>query len=260
MEANYASKQLMDSENIRLRAELFAKKNKAPKQRVGGAGACHMTNDETLDALAFVDWKTTMALLFTEFNAHEKQPSQPATFDSSSNSAATAHPGVQPTAYNFPTMGGASMSAGPSQALPSPHAYAHLIYPSLMPLPEGTDLNLTNPAIITKSCDHKPAAKVARFRQKTKDPKGKKCCYASDNDGDTDTEPACKRGHRKGSPNFKPDEVNKLLDLVEQYLPLGQKGWKTLIKTKKPTGDAYCPLEIQRAHQVEGLLDECTGT
>ncbi|KAJ7681297.1 hypothetical protein B0H17DRAFT_1138592 [Mycena rosella] len=44
----------------------------ATKQRVGGAGARHMTDDETLNALAFIDWKTTMALLCTEFNAHEK--------------------------------------------------------------------------------------------------------------------------------------------------------------------------------------------
>ncbi|KAJ7677171.1 hypothetical protein B0H17DRAFT_1139816 [Mycena rosella] len=214
-------------------------------------------------------------------------PSQPTTFDSSSNSAATAQPGVQPTAYNFPAMGGASTSAGPSQMPPSAHAYVHVIDPSLMPLPEGADLDLTDPATIAKSRGRKSAAKVAGIRQKTKDPKGKKRRYASDSNSDTDAEPARKRGRRKGSPNFKPDEVNKLLDLVEKYLPLGQKGWKTvthryqkwsrssnhperdgkalenkyksLIKTKKPTGDAYCPPEIKRAHQVEGLLDERAG-
>ncbi|KAJ7702286.1 hypothetical protein B0H17DRAFT_1127849 [Mycena rosella] len=210
--------------------------------------------------------------------------SQPATFDSSLNSAGTAQPGVQPTAYNFPTIGRASMCAGPSQVPPSAHVYAHLIDPSLMPLPKGTNLELTDPATIAKSHGRKPAVKVTGVRQKTKDPKGKKHRYASDDNNDTDTEPACKHGRRKGSLNFKPDEVNKLLDFVEKYLPLSQKGWKTimhryqkwsrssnhperdgkalenkyksLIKTKKPTGDAYCPTEIKRAHQVEGLLDE----
>jgi hypothetical protein len=33
-----------------------------------------------------------------------------------------------------------------------------------------------------------------------------------------------------------------------------------LLKTKKPTGDAYCPPEIKRAHQIESLINEKADT
>ncbi|KAG6847398.1 hypothetical protein H0H93_008477 [Arthromyces matolae] len=79
-----------------------------------------------------------------------------------------------------------------------------------------------------------------------------------------------------------------LLDAVEAELPLGQRGWgsvervynkwartnkrptrtaksietkfKQLVKTRMPTGDAYCPPEVKRAHSIEELINEraCT--
>ncbi|KAJ7112688.1 hypothetical protein C8R44DRAFT_882442 [Mycena epipterygia] len=213
------------------------------------------------------------------------QPSKPTTFDSGSNSAGPAQPGIQ---HFPPKIGGASTSAGPSQVPASTHPYPHLIDPSLISLPEGVNLNLTDPATIAKSHGHKLALKVAGVRQKTKDSKGKKHHYSSDSDDDTEDEPARKCGCRKGSPNFKVDEVTKLLDLIEKHLPLGQKGWKSvtrryqkwarvangperdgkalenkykaLLKTKKPMSDAHCPPEIKRAHHIQGLINQHAGT
>jgi hypothetical protein len=71
MEADYASKQLMDAENGRLRSELFAKKTRPPKQRIGGAGARHMTDSETLDALAMADWKAAITVVHTQLHSDE---------------------------------------------------------------------------------------------------------------------------------------------------------------------------------------------
>jgi hypothetical protein len=81
MEADYASKKLMDAENGRLRAELFAKKNKPAKQRVGGAGARHMTAEDTLRELAFVDWKAGIAAVHSEFSANAQVKAAKATYD-----------------------------------------------------------------------------------------------------------------------------------------------------------------------------------
>jgi hypothetical protein len=32
------------------------------------------------------------------------------------------------------------------------------------------------------------------------------------------------------------------------------------VKTKKPTGDAYCPPEVKRAHQIDELITERSYT
>ncbi|KAJ7038920.1 hypothetical protein C8F04DRAFT_1179256 [Mycena alexandri] len=58
MASDYTSNRLMDAENGRLREELFAKKNKPAKQRVGG--------------LAYVDWKAGVAIVHTEFLQDER--------------------------------------------------------------------------------------------------------------------------------------------------------------------------------------------
>ncbi|KAF9782300.1 hypothetical protein BJ322DRAFT_1111171 [Thelephora terrestris] len=87
------------------------------------------------------------------------------------------------------------------------------------------------------------------------------------------------RGRTRGAPNYKPREVKVLLDLVEEELPIASKGWrvigsqfrdwavvteypartnrslelkyKQLVRTRKPTGDAECPPEILRAHEID---------
>lgn len=83
MEADYASGKLMQGENGRLREELFAKKNKPAKQRVGGAGARHMTSEETLEQLAFIDWQASMAILHAEFQLDDRVKAAKAIYDAS---------------------------------------------------------------------------------------------------------------------------------------------------------------------------------
>ncbi|KAF8868093.1 hypothetical protein BD779DRAFT_1684723 [Infundibulicybe gibba] len=105
-------------------------------------------------------------------------------------------------------------------------------------------------------------------------------------DGDLDEN--AKRGRPRGSGNYLPEDITALLDFVEVELPLGQRGWaavhrrfnqwrqsntrpertlksletkyKQLVKTTKPTGDAYCPPDVKRAHHVEQLINERAAT
>jgi hypothetical protein len=37
-----------------------------------------------------------------------------------------------------------------------------------------------------------------------------------------------RRGRTRGAPNYKPREVQVLLDLVEEELPIASKGWKAV--------------------------------
>ncbi|KAJ7505723.1 hypothetical protein B0H11DRAFT_1975863 [Mycena galericulata] len=81
MAADHASKKLMDAENGRLREQLFAKKNKPAKHRVGGAGARHMTSEETLRQLAFIDWKAAIAIMHAEFQLDDRVKAAKALYD-----------------------------------------------------------------------------------------------------------------------------------------------------------------------------------
>lgn len=81
LEADYAAKQLMDAENERLRRQLFEKKSKPKKQRVGGAGARHMTHTETLNALGAIDFKVQIAKVNTEFEKLENVIQMKETYD-----------------------------------------------------------------------------------------------------------------------------------------------------------------------------------
>ena len=36
------------------------------------------------------------------------------------------------------------------------------------------------------------------------------------------------RGRARGIPNYKPQEVQTLLDLIEEELPIASKGWKVV--------------------------------
>jgi hypothetical protein len=86
-----------------------------------------------------------------------------------------------------------------------------------------------------------------------------------------------------GSANYKMAEVDRLLDLVEEYLPLGKdegergaafynstrsRGWperdfeslrrkfKVLYSTRKPTGTPEMPPHIKRAKELKEAIDE----
>ncbi|KAF7372569.1 hypothetical protein MVEN_00119500 [Mycena venus] len=140
-------------------------------------------------------------------------------------SSAMAQSAAQPASFNFPpTLSGHPLMSGPNNAYPPP------IDPRLLPqLPDGDDLDLTDPRTIAKARLGNPAPRVGGSRQKSKDPRGKQRRYPFDSDdGASDGERAPKRGRRKGSSNFSREDVAKLLDYVEKHLPLGQKGWKAI--------------------------------
>ncbi|KAJ7184569.1 hypothetical protein C8R46DRAFT_1064468, partial [Mycena filopes] len=183
------------------------------------------------------------------------------------------HPASQGPFYFFP---------------PVPSTSAPVIDPRLMPLPNDDDDDLSEPAAIAKSRGLKSAAKVGGVRQVDK---GKKRARSPDSDSESDTPataPPAKRGRPKGSSNFNDADTGKTLDLAAKYKPMGQKGWarvtrrhnkwarkqnrpvrdaksleskfKTLVRTKKPTGSGYCPPEVKRAHHIERLITERAGT
>jgi len=112
-------------------------------------------------------------------------------------------------------------------------------------------------------------------------------------------------GRMQGSSNYSAADLEKLLDILEIVLPLGNKGWATvtdqfnqwakdnrrptrqqqslqikfqnvralsifllamlslrsqLVRTEKPTGDAECPIEIERAHSINYEMNTKAGT
>ncbi|KAH7919464.1 hypothetical protein BV22DRAFT_971252, partial [Leucogyrophana mollusca] len=105
---------------------------------------------------------------------------------------------------------------------------------------------------------------------------------------DAEDKKPSKRGRPSGAGNYSHDDVMALLAFVEKELPIGQRGWQTvhthyikwartherperslksletkfkqLVKTTKPTGDAECPPEVERAHEVDYLINEKAGT
>lgn len=96
------------------------------------------------------------------------------------------------------------------------------------------------------------------------------------------------RGRATGAANYAPEDLEGLFDILEEQLPLGGKAWnsaaddynqwaeengrpvrtakslelkfKQLVKTSKPTGDAECPPHVQRAHEIEKLMNEKAGS
>ncbi|KAJ6583233.1 hypothetical protein B0H10DRAFT_2235024 [Mycena sp. CBHHK59/15] len=151
------------------------------------------------------------------------------------------------------------------------------------PLPDDDDDDLSDPVTIACARGLQPAKKVAGARRKIKDAKGKKRHRDSDSD-DASDEPVSRRGRPSGSSNYSKEDTKYLLDMVERELPLGGKGWKIIarkykkwarnngrpkrglksletkykqfLKIKKPTGDASCPPEVKRAHQIEELINQ----
>ncbi|TFY76156.1 hypothetical protein EWM64_g7857 [Hericium alpestre] len=132
----------------------------------------------------------------------------------------------------------------------------------------------------------KPA--TGQKRKYTSTPTRSKVMVLDGDDGDQDSDGnelrPRKRGRRKGVSNYSNDEVNMLLDLVENCLPTGQKGWKVighrhrewaierrlagrsdkslenkykqLLRTTKPTGNAVCPPDVERAHKLESHIND----
>ncbi|KAG6824838.1 hypothetical protein H0H92_005661 [Tricholoma furcatifolium] len=197
----------------------------------------------------------------------------------------------------------------PPTPVPSSSCPAPVIDPELTqlpPLPISSDEDLSDGPTIAKAQGYEASRKVAGSRCKGKgkqraeplNSKGKHRASGPDvsnkrkapqpSSDEEENEPESKRGRPRGAGNYQADDVSMLLDMVEQELPLGQKGWtnisrrynkwahrnkrpertlksletkyKQLVKTTMPTGDAYCPPEVKRAHGIEELINEraCT--
>ncbi|KAG1874731.1 hypothetical protein DFJ58DRAFT_638700, partial [Suillus subalutaceus] len=189
---------------------------------------------------------------------------------------------------------------------PSPSG-SHLLPPSahrepaLIPLPDSLDMELRDPLVIAGSRGYAPAIKIGRARRKTRTNKSRgkdkentnldiadrpqKHARAIEDDED---DSRAKRGRPNGSNNYSTADVKVLLDLVEDELPLGQKGWqlihskftqwaglngrphrkatlletkfKQFVKTTKPTGDGVCPPDVTHAHELDARINERAGT
>ncbi|ETM42177.1 hypothetical protein L914_12108, partial [Phytophthora nicotianae] len=63
-------------------------------------------------------------------------------------------------------------------------------------------------------------------------------------------------GKNNGSSNYKMAEVNRLMDLVESYLPLGKDGWERLASEFNATRPPYIPPHIERAKELKRVMDE----
>jgi len=71
MEADHASKQLMDAENQRLQNRLFDKTTKPTRRKEGGSSARHMTSQENIIALVKDIWKGAMADVLKELTERQ---------------------------------------------------------------------------------------------------------------------------------------------------------------------------------------------
>ncbi|KAK0489863.1 hypothetical protein EDD18DRAFT_1359204 [Armillaria luteobubalina] len=97
-----------------------------------------------------------------------------------------------------------------------------------------------------------------------------------------------KKGKREGAGNYCSNDLDMLCDVLEMWLPLGGKAWnsvtdefnawahenghptraaksleakfKQLVKTSKLTGDAECPPHVERAHEIEDLMNDKAGS
>ncbi|KAJ7366037.1 hypothetical protein DFH08DRAFT_1002638 [Mycena albidolilacea] len=212
------------------------------------------------------------------------QSSMAAAFPSGIHYDASGHPWFRSADGTW--IGSSHFQPANSTFGPGPSTGAHHIDPHLVPLPHEDDTSDFEPANIAKSRGLKPAITVAGARQKDK--KGKKHAHSSDSDSDSDMAPAPKqRGRRKGSSNFAPNDVDKLLVLAESKLPIGGRGWKELakaykawakecgrperdaasleskfkqlVKKKKPTGAPRCPPEIKKAKRIDCMINEHVG-
>ncbi|KAJ7327633.1 hypothetical protein DFH08DRAFT_333861 [Mycena albidolilacea] len=182
----------------------------------------------------------------------------------------------------------------PQYTYPPPEATHRSIPVDSMPI-SGAELDSRDAAAIAKARGLKPADKVADSRRNGKErsdskgkgradvKKGNKRAHES-SDSEDDNEPPAKRGRPAGSGNYGREATDQLLTVVPEVLPIGQKSWKVVerkfnawaelkgrtkrsvksleakykgfLKLKKPTGSADCPPDVERAHQIEDLINQ----
>ncbi|KIY48376.1 hypothetical protein FISHEDRAFT_58994 [Fistulina hepatica ATCC 64428] len=168
------------------------------------------------------------------------------------------------------------------------------IDPRLVALSQDNDNDFPSPREMLKSIGVRPAEKRAGSRRSDPKGKGKAVMPSSGKRKATAPpfdQPEAKRrrgGRSVGTPNYSSDDKEALLDFAEQHLPIGAKGWegvaadfnewavawdrpertakslelkfKAWIRTSKPTSDAECPPEIERAHEIEYLINSRAET
>ncbi|KAF8214804.1 hypothetical protein K438DRAFT_1749886 [Mycena galopus ATCC 62051] len=122
---------------------------------------------------------------------------------------------------------------------------------------------------------HKPSRKPKRSKGK-----GKARTVSSDSESDADDARSKPRNGRSGFQNYNKVDKDLLFTTVEELLPTGEKGWKLALeagwpertgsslkakyqsytKQKNPTGEGERPHEVQRAHEIEDLINTKGGT
>ncbi|TDL21626.1 hypothetical protein BD410DRAFT_865021 [Rickenella mellea] len=204
---------------------------------------------------------------------------------------------MPPNTFVFPP------TAGPNDPTPNTHSGVSAnagpsnipIDPALVPLPESDSVDAA------RIRGDIPVPKVAGSRRTTTskpDPKGKGKQRRTVDEGKNkrkreeieesgDEEPKKVKGRSKGAANYRDDEIAEMLDLVEDVLPLGAKGWKVigdkhrewardnrraersdkslelkykaLVRTTKPTGDGEIPWDVDRALDIEREIVDKSG-
>ncbi|KAI0708973.1 hypothetical protein C8Q76DRAFT_799015 [Earliella scabrosa] len=192
-----------------------------------------------------------------------------------------------PHYYHPPPPYPGSYHAGGSQPLPPPPSY----YPvPLQPVPPApSSPSLLQPSVDSTSNvqpnkgkkrasddDDEPPAKKAKPASKAK---AKQTAKGKGKAGE-----ASKSGRQTGSHNYTAADTDTLLDIVERRRPIGQVSWQAvtdefnqyadendrphrtlkplktkfeaLARTPKPTGTAEVPPHVERAYEIEQLINE----
>jgi hypothetical protein len=134
------------------------------------------------------------------------------------------------------------MLPGPGLWMPPHHSYTQHAMPPApiptgIPLPNSCDSDLTHGPTIAAAIGHAPASRVAGSRHseqvhprpssasRTSRGKGKRTHEVSSMSSSSDDEkPIAKRGRRTGAGNYTEGDLAQLLTLVEEELPIGQRG------------------------------------
>ena len=151
---------------------------------------------------------------------------------------------TSPQGATVPSLRGPGISGGPSQLrMPPQYSYTQHIMPPTpiptnLPLPHSSINDLTHGSTIAAATSHTQASFVAGSQHSepvhprsssashTGRGKGKRSCELSSELSSDDEKPVAKRGHRTGAGNYTEGDLSQLLTLVEEELPIGQRGWK----------------------------------
>ncbi|KAJ6545203.1 hypothetical protein B0H19DRAFT_1266668 [Mycena capillaripes] len=139
-----------------------------------------------------------------------------------------------------------------------------------------------------RPCSKKEVRAKPSHKPKKSKGKGKGRVGSSESESDADDARGKTRTGRGGVQNYNKVAKDLLFDTVEEVLPTGEKGWKSVeavynakamsvgrperaagspktkyqsyTKQKKPTGTGEFPPEVKRAHEIEDLINTKAGT